>query len=128
MDVRTATPAMEPEARSEKRAPHRPEPRLAARVTAGVAAAVLLVLAIPRPVWEARLTAPQYPGGLKSISQEKVMATRPERVVQAAIKGMLPHNAHGAKLLRHLKVYAGPDHPHQSQVNAGTGKGRQAQA
>jgi len=70
----------------------------------------------------------QYPGGLKSISQEKVMATRPERVVQAAIKGMLPHNAHGAKLLRHLKVYAGPDHPHQSQVNAGTGKGRQAQA
>ncbi len=70
----------------------------------------------------------QYPGGLKSISQEKVMATRPERVVQSAIKGMLPHNAHGAKLLRHLKVYAGPDHPHQSQVNAGTGKGRQAQA
>ena len=70
----------------------------------------------------------QYPGGLKSISQEKVMATRPERVVQAAIKGMLPHNAHGAKLLRHLKVYAGPDHPHQSQVNAGTGKGRQAKA
>jgi large subunit ribosomal protein L13 len=70
----------------------------------------------------------QYPGGLKSISQEKVMATRPERVVQSAIKGMLPHNAHGAKLLRHLKVYAGPDHPHQSQVNAGTGKGREAKA
>ncbi len=68
----------------------------------------------------------QYPGGLKSISQEKVMATRPERVVQAAIKGMLPHNSHGAKLLRHLKVYAGPDHPHAAQVNAGTGKGRQA--
>jgi len=70
----------------------------------------------------------QYPGGLKSISQEKVMATRPERVVQSAIKGMLPHNALGAKLLKHLKVYAGPDHPHQSQVNAGTGKGRQAKA
>ena len=64
MDVRTATPAMEPEARSEPRAPHRPEPGLAARVIAGVAAALLLVLAIPRPVWEARLTAPQYPGGL----------------------------------------------------------------
>lgn len=63
MDVRTAIPAMEPEARSEK-APHRPEPGLAARVIAGVAAAVLLVLAIPSPVWEARLTAPQYPGGL----------------------------------------------------------------
>ncbi len=70
----------------------------------------------------------QYPGGLKSISQEKLMATRPERVVQYAIKGMLPHNSHGAKLLRHLKVYAGPDHPHQSQVNAGTGKGRQVKA
>jgi len=64
MEVRTATPAMEPEARSETRAPHRPEPGLAARVIAGVAAALLLVLAIPRPVWEARLTAPQYPGGL----------------------------------------------------------------
>jgi large subunit ribosomal protein L13 len=70
----------------------------------------------------------QYPGGLKSISQEKLMATRPERVVQYAIKGMLPHNSHGAKLLRHLKVYAGPDHPHQSQVNAGAGKGRQVKA
>ena len=70
----------------------------------------------------------QYPGGLKSVSQEKLMATRPERVVQAAIKGMLPHNSHGAKLLRHLKVYAGPDHPHEAQVNAGTGKGRQAKA
>jgi large subunit ribosomal protein L13 len=70
----------------------------------------------------------QYPGGLKSVSQEKLMATRPERVVQAAIKGMLPHNAHGATLLRHLKVYAGPDHPHAAQVNAGTGKGRTAKA
>lgn len=64
----------------------------------------------------------QYPGGLKSISQEKLMATRPERVVKYAIKGMLPHNAHGAVLLRHLKVYAGSEHPHQSQVNARTGK------
>lgn len=64
MDVRTATPAMEPEVRSGSEAPHRPEPGLTARVIAGVAAAVLLVLAIPRPVWEARLTAPQYPAGL----------------------------------------------------------------
>lgn len=66
----------------------------------------------------------QYPGGLKSVSQEKLLATRPDRVVQYAIKGMLPHNAHGAKLLRHLKVYAGPDHPHQAQINAGKGKPR----
>lgn len=70
----------------------------------------------------------QYPGGLKSVTQEKLLATRPERVVQYAVKGMLPHNTHGAKLLRHLKVYAGPDHPHQSQVNAGQGKARAAKA
>jgi large subunit ribosomal protein L13 len=69
-----------------------------------------------------------YPGGLKSVSQEKLLATRPERVVELAVKGMLPHNSHGAKLLRRLKVYAGPDHPHASQVNAGKGKGRSAAA
>lgn len=67
-----------------------------------------------------------YPGGLKSITQEKLLATKPERVMQYAVKGMLPHNAHGAKLLKHLKVYAGPDHPHQSQVNAGKGKNNKA--
>ena len=65
-----------------------------------------------------------YPGGLKSISQEKLLATRPERVVEYAVKGMLPHNALGARLLKRLKVYAGPDHPHQSQVNAGITKQR----
>jgi large subunit ribosomal protein L13 len=70
----------------------------------------------------------QYPGGLKSVSQEKLLATRPERVVEYAIKGMLPHNAHGAVLLRHLKVYAGPDHPHQAQVNAGKAKARGEQS
>jgi large subunit ribosomal protein L13 len=66
----------------------------------------------------------QYPGGLKSISQEKLLATRPERVIEYAVKGMLPHNSHGAVLLRHLKVYAGADHPHQAQVNAGKGKAK----
>ena len=65
-----------------------------------------------------------YPGGLKTVSQEKLLATRPERVVEFAIKGMLPHNAHGAVLLKHLKVYAGPDHPHQAQINAGKGKAK----
>jgi large subunit ribosomal protein L13 len=70
----------------------------------------------------------QYPGGLRSITQEKLLATRPERVIEYAVKGMLPHNAHGAKLLRRLKVYAGPEHPHQSQVNAGSGKKRAASA
>jgi len=70
----------------------------------------------------------QYPGGLKTVSQEKLLATRPERVVEFAIKGMLPHNAHGAVLLKHLKVYAGPDHPHQAQINAGKAKGREVKA
>lgn len=68
----------------------------------------------------------QYPGGLKSVSQEKLLATKPERVVQYAVKGMLPHNSLGAKMLKRLKVYAGPEHPHQSQVNAGKSKARAA--
>jgi large subunit ribosomal protein L13 len=70
----------------------------------------------------------QYPGGLRSISQEKLLATRPERVVEYAVKGMLPHNSHGAVLLKRLKVYAGADHPHQAQVNAGNGKRREEKA
>ncbi|HEY7801609.1 MAG TPA: 50S ribosomal protein L13 [Dehalococcoidia bacterium] len=69
-----------------------------------------------------------YPGGLRSVSQEKLLATRPERVVEYAVKGMLPHNAHGAKLLKRLKIYAGPEHPHQSQVNAGAAKNKAATA
>ena len=60
-----------------------------------------------------------YPGGLKEITQEKLLQTRPERVVEFAVKGMLPKNSHGARLLRRLKVYAGADHPHQGQTNAG---------
>lgn len=70
----------------------------------------------------------QYPGGLKNITQEKLLQTKPERVIEYAVKGMLPHNSHGAVLLKHLKVYAGPDHPHQSQINAGKGKGRAVKA
>jgi large subunit ribosomal protein L13 len=64
----------------------------------------------------------QYPGGLRSVTQEKLLAKRPERVVEYAVKGMLPHTSLGATMLRRLKVYAGPDHPHQAQVNAGKGK------
>jgi large subunit ribosomal protein L13 len=60
-----------------------------------------------------------YPGGLKTVTQEKLLATKPEKVVFMAVKGMLPHNALGAKLIKRLKVYAGPEHPHQAQVNAG---------
>jgi large subunit ribosomal protein L13 len=68
----------------------------------------------------------QYPGGLRAVQQEKLLATRPERVIEYAVKGMLPHNRLGARLLRHLKVYAGPDHPHEAQLKAGKGKKRAA--
>ena len=53
-----------------------------------------------------------YPGGLKSISLEKMMQTHPTRVIEYAVKGMLPHNRLGAKMLKKLKVYAGETHPH----------------
>ncbi len=56
-----------------------------------------------------------YPGGLKSISAEKLLSRHPERVVEHAIKGMLPKNKLGDAIFRKLKVYGGEDHPHQSQ-------------
>ena len=56
-----------------------------------------------------------YPGGLREISYAKLMTTRPEMAVEKAVKGMLPHNSLGRNMLRKLKVYAGPEHPHQAQ-------------
>jgi large subunit ribosomal protein L13 len=56
-----------------------------------------------------------YPGGLRSISYGELMEKRPERIVEKAVRGMLPKNSLGRKTLRKLKVYAGPDHPHQAQ-------------
>jgi large subunit ribosomal protein L13 len=56
-----------------------------------------------------------YPGGLRSVSYGELMDKHPERVVEKAIRGMLPKNSLGRKTLRKLKVYAGPDHPHQAQ-------------
>ena len=61
-----------------------------------------------------------YPGGLRSTPLGNLLEKHPDRVVQQAVKGMLPHNRLGRKLLGHLKVYGGPDHPHAAQVNAGT--------
>lgn len=57
----------------------------------------------------------QYPGGLKSISLRDQLEKHPERVLQSAVWGMLPHNKYGRKVIKKLKVYAGPDHPHQAQ-------------
>ena len=53
-----------------------------------------------------------YPGGLKQRSLEELLATYPERVIERAVRGMLPKNALGRHLARRLRVYAGPDHPH----------------
>ena len=67
-----------------------------------------------------------YPGGLKETPLPVMLERHPERVVQQAVKGMLPHNRLGRKILRHLKVYGGPDHPHEAQVNAGAAKKKKA--
>jgi large subunit ribosomal protein L13 len=56
-----------------------------------------------------------YPGGLKQIRYEDLLATRPERAIELAVKGMLPHNKLGNRLITKLKVYAGPEHPHAAQ-------------
>ncbi|MCR4425398.1 MAG: 50S ribosomal protein L13 [Firmicutes bacterium] len=56
-----------------------------------------------------------YPGGLRKMPYEKFLAIKPERAVEKAIKGMLPHNRLGRKMGMKLKVYAGPEHPHAAQ-------------
>jgi large subunit ribosomal protein L13 len=57
-----------------------------------------------------------YPGGLSSISYGELLAKRPDRVVELAVRGMLPHTSLGRQMLKKLKVYGGPDHPHQAQA------------
>jgi large subunit ribosomal protein L13 len=56
-----------------------------------------------------------YPGGLKQVTLRRQLQTHPERVIEAAVRGMLPKNRLGRKMFKKLKVYAGPDHPHQAQ-------------
>jgi len=56
-----------------------------------------------------------YPGGLKSISFEKLMEKAPEQAIELAVKGMLPKNPLGRAMARKLKVYAGSEHPHTAQ-------------
>jgi large subunit ribosomal protein L13 len=56
-----------------------------------------------------------YPGGLKQVTLRRQLQTHPERVIEAAVRGMLPKNRLGRKMFRKLKVYDGPDHPHQAQ-------------
>jgi large subunit ribosomal protein L13 len=59
-----------------------------------------------------------FPGGLRSRTFEEMIQRRPEEVLRLAVKGMLPRNRLGRQQLRKLKIYAGPDHPHQAQQPA----------
>jgi len=56
-----------------------------------------------------------YPGGLKEVSAKEMIKKHPERVVESAVKGMLPKGPLGRQMARKLKVYKGPSHPHASQ-------------
>ena len=56
-----------------------------------------------------------YPGGLRRTSYEVLLAKRPDKAIEQAVKGMLPHNRLGRQLIKKLKVYAGPEHPHAAQ-------------
>jgi large subunit ribosomal protein L13 len=56
-----------------------------------------------------------YPGGLRATSYVELLEKNPRRAVEKAVKGMLPHTTLGRQMLTKLKVYAGPDHPHQAQ-------------
>ncbi len=69
-----------------------------------------------------------YVGHLRSRNFEEMLDKFPERIIEFAVKGMLPRNKLGRQMLRRLKVYAGGEHPHEAQVNAGQGKAKQAPA
>ena len=56
-----------------------------------------------------------HPGGFRIITYGRLLQTHPERAIERAVKGMLPHNRLGRQLYRKLKVYRGPEHPHKAQ-------------
>ena len=56
-----------------------------------------------------------YPGGLRAVAYRDLLEKNPERMIEKAVRGMLPKNSLGRSMLRKLKVYRGPDHPHQAQ-------------
>lgn len=59
-----------------------------------------------------------YPGGLRRTKYEVVLRKHPERIITEAVRGMLPKTPQGRRLIRNLKVYRGPEHPHQAQKPA----------
>lgn len=56
-----------------------------------------------------------YPGGIKSMTAREMLEKKPDQLVRKAVKGMLPKNRLGRQMLNKLKIYVGPDHPHQAQ-------------
>ncbi len=56
-----------------------------------------------------------YPGGIKSVSMARQMEIHPDRVIRAAVWGMLAHNKQGHRLMKRLRIYAGNEHPHEAQ-------------
>ena len=63
-----------------------------------------------------------YLGGLKQVRLDEQLTKHPDRVIRAAVWGMMPKGRLGRAQIRHLKVYAGTEHPHEAQVRAGEGK------
>jgi large subunit ribosomal protein L13 len=59
-----------------------------------------------------------YPSGIKAVTLRQQLVKHPDRVITSAVWGMLPHNKLGRQLIKKLKVYAGPDHPHEAQQPA----------
>jgi large subunit ribosomal protein L13 len=57
----------------------------------------------------------QYPGGFKATALREVRATHPERIIESAVRGMLPHNVLGEQQFKKLKIFVGPSHPHEAQ-------------
>ena len=57
----------------------------------------------------------QYPGGLQEITLRRQLEQHPDRVIRSAVWGMLPHNKFGRQIIKNLKIYAGPEHPHSAQ-------------
>ncbi|MBM3496332.1 MAG: 50S ribosomal protein L13 [Armatimonadetes bacterium] len=68
-----------------------------------------------------------WPGGIKSVTRAEELAARPEDALRRVVRGMVPHNRLGDAIINKLKVYAGPDHPHEAQQPvAWTGPARKA--
>jgi large subunit ribosomal protein L13 len=74
-----------------------------------------IVLTGKKPDQKFRYRYSGYPSGMKAMPYREFMATQPTEVIRKAVRGMLPKNRLGRQMLRKVRIYAGPDHPHESQ-------------